>query len=107
MLRFKRKHAVDATDAYRLIFAGLDIFNAAGGANENLGASLFLNPLPQIILEAITLKEGLGFNRAILFLADEDKKILSPMAWSIQKGADQDPSLPERESLTGNKLSGL
>ena len=44
-----------------------------------------LKDLPQIILEAITLKEGLGFNRAILFLADEEKKILTPMAWSIQR----------------------
>lgn len=60
MLRFKRKHAVDATDAYRLIFAGLDIFNAAGGANENLGASLFLNPLPQIILERLSGRRQYG-----------------------------------------------
>ena len=44
-----------------------------------------LKDLPQIILEAITLKEGLGFNRAILFLADEEKKFLTPKAWSIQR----------------------
>jgi two-component system sensor histidine kinase HydH len=69
--------------------------------------SASLKDLPQIILEAITLKEGLGFNRAILFLADEDKKILTPMAWSIQRESGRDPSLPKQEGLTGNKLSGL
>ena len=65
-----------------------------------------LKDLPQIILEAITLKEGLGFSRAILLLADEDKKILTPMAWSIQRESDQDPSLKKRDHLTGNELSG-
>ena len=69
--------------------------------------SASLKDLPQIILEAITLKEGLGFNRAILFLADEDKKILTPMAWSIQRESGRDPSLPKQERLTGNKLSGF
>jgi two-component system, NtrC family, sensor histidine kinase HydH len=68
--------------------------------------SASLKDLPQIILEAITLKEGLGFNRAILFLADEDKKILTPMAWSIQRESDQDFSRQKREGLTGNELSG-
>jgi two-component system, NtrC family, sensor histidine kinase HydH len=69
--------------------------------------SASLKDLPQIILEAITLKEGLGFNRAILFLADESKKILTPMAWSIQMASGQDPSLQKQEDLRGNKLSGL
>ncbi len=68
--------------------------------------SASLKDLPQIILEAITLKEGLGFNRAILFLADEDKKILTPMAWSIQRESDQDVSRQKQEGLTGNELSG-
>jgi two-component system, NtrC family, sensor histidine kinase HydH len=70
-------------------------------------SSASLKDLPQIILEAITLKEGLGFNRAILFLAEEDKKILTPRAWSIQRESGQDPSLRRSEGLTGNKLSGL
>lgn len=69
--------------------------------------SASLKDLPQIILEAITLKEGLGFNRAILFLADEDKKILTPMAWSIQKESGRDSSLQNQEKLTGNQLSGF
>jgi two-component system, NtrC family, sensor histidine kinase HydH len=69
--------------------------------------SASLKDLPQIILEAITLKEGLGFNRAILFLADEDRKFLTPMAWSTQRESDQDPSLQKQEGLPGNKLSGL
>jgi two-component system, NtrC family, sensor histidine kinase HydH len=69
--------------------------------------STSLKDLPQIILEAITLKEGLGFNRAILFLADEDRKILTPMAWSIQRESNQDPSLEKQEGLPGNKLSGF
>jgi two-component system sensor histidine kinase HydH len=69
--------------------------------------SASLKDLPQIILEAITLKEGLGFNRAILFLADESKKILTPMAWSIQRSSDQDPSLQKQDGLRENKLSGL
>ncbi|MBI4765470.1 MAG: GAF domain-containing protein [Deltaproteobacteria bacterium] len=69
--------------------------------------SASLKDLPQIILEALTLKEGLGFNRAILFLADEDKKILTPMAWSIQRESGRDPSLQKEESLTGNQLSGF
>lgn len=69
--------------------------------------SASLKDLPQIILEAITLKEGLGFNRAILFLADEGRRILTPMAWSIQRESAQDLSLQKQESLTGNKLSGF
>jgi two-component system, NtrC family, sensor histidine kinase HydH len=69
--------------------------------------SASLKDLPQIILEAITLKEGLGFNRAILFLADEDKKILTPMAWSIQRESDLNGSLKKQESMTGNELSGF
>ncbi len=68
--------------------------------------STSLKDLPQIILEAITLQEGLGFNRAILFLADEDKKILTPMAWSIQRESDQDNSLKKQENFSGNELSG-
>lgn len=44
-----------------------------------------LKDLPQIILEAITLEEGLGFNRAVLLMADDEKKFLTPLAWSIQR----------------------
>ena len=68
--------------------------------------SASLKDLPQIILESITLKEGLGFNRAILFLADEDKKILTPMAWSIQRESDPEGPLQKQEGLTASELSG-
>ncbi|MEW6184878.1 MAG: GAF domain-containing protein [Thermodesulfobacteriota bacterium] len=68
--------------------------------------SASLKDLPQIILEAITLKQGLGFNRAILFLADEGKKILTPMAWSIQRESSQEVRPPKEEDLQTNTLSG-
>jgi signal transduction histidine kinase len=68
--------------------------------------STSLKDLPQIILEAVTLKEGLGFNRAILLLADEGKKMLTPMAWSIQRESGQGLPPQKQISLTGNALSG-
>jgi signal transduction histidine kinase len=68
--------------------------------------SASLKDLPQIILEAITLKQGLGFNRAILFLADEGKKILTPMAWSIQRESSQEVRPPKEEHLRNDTLSG-
>ena len=63
----------------------------------------FLKDLPQIILEAITLEEGLGFNRAILFLPDAGKKYLVPTAWSIQEKPDS-PALGAK-GLSGHELS--
>ncbi|MBI5606869.1 MAG: GAF domain-containing protein [Deltaproteobacteria bacterium] len=60
---------------------------------------------PQIILEAITLEEGLGFNRAVLLLADEDRKILTPKAWSIQREIKKGPSGQPGNGLTGSGLS--
>jgi len=44
-----------------------------------------LQELLQIILEAITLKQGLGFNRALLFLVDENGQTLKAMANSVQR----------------------
>lgn len=64
-----------------------------------------LKDLPQIILEAITLKEGLGFNRAILLLADEEKKFLVPKAWSIQRESEKRSSSQAGERLTGLDLT--
>ncbi len=39
-------------------------------------STLELNKLLRMVLTAITIGDGFGFNRAILFLLDEDKKIL-------------------------------
>ena len=64
-----------------------------------------LKDLPQIILEAITLKEGLGFNRAVLFFADEEKKFLTPKAWSIQRETAKGPSNQTGKGLTGLDLT--
>ena len=64
-----------------------------------------LKDLPQIILEAITLKEGLGFNRAVLFFADEEKKFLTPRAWSIQRETAKGPSNQTGKGLTGLDLT--
>lgn len=64
-----------------------------------------LKDLPQIILEAITLKEGLGFNRAVLFFADEEKKFLTPKAWSIQRETVKGPSNQTGKGLTGLDLT--
>lgn len=63
-----------------------------------------LTELPHIILEAITLKEGLGFNRSILFLADEDNKSLIPLAWSVQGMSDK-KLVGQPDKLTGQELS--
>jgi len=41
--------------------------------------------LLRIILESITLKEGLGFNRAILLLVDEETKRLKAVKGSVQE----------------------
>jgi two-component system, NtrC family, sensor histidine kinase HydH len=64
----------------------------------------FLKDLSQIILEAITLEEGLGFNRAILFLPDGEKKYLAPTAWSIQEKSGPESPVPAK-GLSGNALS--
>lgn len=64
-----------------------------------------LKDLPQIILEAITLKEGLGFNRAVLFFADEEKKFLTPKAWSIQRETANGTSDQTGKGLTGLDLT--
>lgn len=64
-----------------------------------------LKDLPQIILEAITLKEGLGFNRAVLFFADEEKKFLTPKAWSIQRETAKGASNQAGKGLTGLDLT--
>jgi two-component system, NtrC family, sensor histidine kinase HydH len=64
-----------------------------------------LKELPYIILEAITLKDGLGFNRSILLLADEENKVLTPLAWSVQGTSDKGPVKQHDQSLTGQELS--
>lgn len=66
-----------------------------------------LQDLPQILLEAITLEEGLGFNRAILFLPDREKKCLTPAAWSIQEKPIQEAPPREPDGLPGHELSRL
>jgi signal transduction histidine kinase len=68
--------------------------------------STSLKDLPQIILEAITLKEGLKFNRAILLLADEERKFLTPMAWSIRRNHRAEGPPPKEEGLGNDALSG-
>jgi two-component system, NtrC family, sensor histidine kinase HydH len=65
-----------------------------------------LKDLSQIILEAITLEEGLGFNRAVLLMADEEKKFLFPMAWSIQM--ESGPAADSRrKDLSGSQLTSF
>ncbi|MBA4392541.1 MAG: hypothetical protein C0407_03210, partial [Desulfobacca sp.] len=64
-----------------------------------------IKELPHIILEAITLEEGLGFNRAILLLADEENKVLAPLAWSVQGKAEKRPAGQQSGSLSGLELS--
>ncbi|MFH0787520.1 MAG: GAF domain-containing protein [Pseudomonadota bacterium] len=64
-----------------------------------------LTEIPHIILEAITLKEGLGFNRSILFLADEENKNMTPLAWSVQGMPDKKPPGQPDKVLTGQELS--
>lgn len=44
--------------------------------NEAMRRTLDLNRLLRIILTSVTMGDGLGFNRAILFLVDEKKKTL-------------------------------
>ena len=61
--------------------------------------------LLRIILESITLKEGLGFNRAILLLVEEETKRLKAVKGSVQ---DREPvSEKERSETTGTGLSRL
>jgi two-component system sensor histidine kinase HydH len=67
----------------------------------------FLKELSQIILEAITLEEGLGFNRAILFLPDAEKKFLVPTAWSVQEKSGAESSALQDKGLSGHELSHL
>lgn len=64
-----------------------------------------LKELPQIILEALTSEVGLGFSRAILLLADEEKKFLTPVAWSVQKQTDVTNPLQPPKKLTGQEMS--
>jgi len=51
----------------------LSIFSQVASA---LGSSLSFEEILQIILIAVTAREGLGFNRAFLFLYDEENKYL-------------------------------
>jgi signal transduction histidine kinase len=61
--------------------------------------------LLRIILESITLKEGLGFNRAILLLVDEETKQLKAVKGSVQ---EQGPvSEKEQPETSGTGLSRL
>ena len=61
--------------------------------------------LLRIILESITLKEGLGFNRAILLLVDEENKRLKAVKGSVQ---EREPvSEKERPEISGTGLSRL
>jgi signal transduction histidine kinase len=59
-----------------------------------------LDVLPHIILEAITLEEGLGFDRAVLLLADEENKALTPLAWSLKEKKPSDPVAQERPTMS-------
>ena len=61
--------------------------------------------LLRIILESITLKEGLGFNRAILFLVDEESKRLKAVKGSVQER--ETVSEKERPEISGPALSRL
>ena len=61
--------------------------------------------LLRIILESITLKEGLGFNRAILLLVDEETKQLKAVKGSVQ---EREPvSEKERPETSGTGLSRM
>jgi len=70
-----------------------------------LMTNVSIDELPHIILEAITLEEGLGFNRAILLLADEDQNVLTPSAWSIQEKSRERSAGQQRGALSGQELS--
>ena len=61
--------------------------------------------LLRIILESITLKEGLGFNRALLLLVDEETRSLKAVKRSLQKR--ESVSEQERPELSGTGLSRL
>lgn len=61
--------------------------------------------LLRIILESITLKEGLGFNRAILLLVDEESKRLKAVKGSVQERGPV--SEKERGEISGTGLSRL
>ena len=61
--------------------------------------------LLRIILESITLKEGLGFNRAILLLVDEESKLLKAVKGSVQER--ETVSEKERPEISGTGLSRL
>jgi two-component system sensor histidine kinase HydH len=60
--------------------------------------------LLRIILESITLKEGLGFNRAILLLVDEESKKLKAVKGSVQE--PETVSEKEKRETSGAGLSG-
>ena len=59
--------------------------------------------LLRIILESITLKQGLGFHRAILLLVDEETNTLQAVKSSVQaadpEGGMGDPSEPDLSQL--------
>jgi two-component system, NtrC family, sensor histidine kinase HydH len=61
--------------------------------------------LLRIILESITLKEGLGFNRAILLLVDEESKSLKAVKGSVQE--PETVSGEEKPDTSGSGLSRL
>ncbi len=61
--------------------------------------------LLRIILESITLKEGLGFNRAILLLVDEESKRLKAVKGSVQEL--ETVSAKEKPDTSGTGLSQL
>jgi len=61
--------------------------------------------LLRIILESITLKEGLGFNRALLLLVDEETNSLKAVKRSLQKR--ESVSEQERPEHSGKGLSRL
>jgi signal transduction histidine kinase len=68
-----------------------------------------LKELLRIILDSITLREGLGLNRAMIFLVDESGKTLRAMAASIQKKGPPEAALPpsDPEAAAGSRLSQL
>ena len=73
--------------------------------NSAMMTTASFEELLRIILESITLKEGLGFNRAILLLVDEETKRLKAVKGAIQ---EKNPaSEKEGPETAGTVLSRL
>lgn len=75
--------------------------------SDAMRKTLNLNMLLRIILTSVTMGDGLGFNRAILFLVDEEKNVLKGMMGVGPGSQDEAWQIWSRIASEGKTLKDL